>query len=131
MRESRACDIDEYVRNVVFREKAGTAVASVIKDGNTLITTAPYAERKGGLYPDVKDNFTISVWIRPEVDSGMSNNAGVTSGSTWGGNANSYPYAWAISSVRLSCSSFVAKLSSSRRDSLIWKAPGCSIPPKG
>ena len=77
---------------VVFREKAGTAVASVVRDGNTLITTAPYAERKGGLYPDVKDNFTISVWIRPEVDSGMSNNAGVTSGSTWGGNANSYPY---------------------------------------
>ena len=77
---------------VVFRDKAGEGLKSVSRDGVPVISTALYPERKGGLYPDVKDNFTISVWIRPETDSGMPNNAGATSGSTWGGSANSYPY---------------------------------------
>ena len=78
---------------VVFREKAGADhLTSVSFASDEVIRTRPFAPRQGGLEAGVKDNFTILAWIRPETNSGMENNAGVSAGAMWAGNAASYPY---------------------------------------
>ena len=79
---------------VIFREKAPAArYTSIALDGKEIISTAVAAERQqGGLYPDVKDNFTISVWLRPETNDGVDNNLGVNGAAMFSGNLASYPY---------------------------------------
>ena len=75
---------------VVFREEADEErYTSVALDGEEILRTSLYDERKGGLYADIKDNFTISVWIRPESNSSIP---GGRRGAMWGSSANSYPY---------------------------------------
>ena len=75
---------------VVFREKASAdRYVSVALDGEDILRTTPFAEREGGLYSDVHDNFTISVWIRPESNSSIP---GGRRGAMWGSSASSYPY---------------------------------------
>lgn len=80
---------------VIFREPAqASRYTAISRNGRDIIRTAPYenARRKAGLYPDVKDNFTISVWLRPETNDGVDNNLGVSGGGMFSGNISSYPY---------------------------------------
>jgi len=75
---------------VVFSDKASAdRYTSVALEGEEIIRTTPYAEREGGLYADVHDNFTISLWIRPESNSSIP---GGRRGAMWGSSASSYPY---------------------------------------
>jgi hypothetical protein len=54
---------------IVFRSPASARrVHSVTKDGTAIATTQPLPAQPAGLHRDVKDNFTISVWVKPEVD---------------------------------------------------------------
>ena len=78
---------------VVFREKASEErFVAVERDGKPVIQTADYAVRKNGLYPDVHDNFTISLWIRPESNSSVQSAGGGRPAAMWGSFAASYPY---------------------------------------
>ena len=55
---------------VVFRSPLGTRrIESVSKEGVTLMTTRPYPLAASGLYRDVMNNFTISVWVKPDFDA--------------------------------------------------------------
>ena len=64
---------------VVFREKAGAGVKNL----------PVYPRRKGGLYADVHDSFTISLWIRPEANSSIPGGNTARFGPSGGG---SVPY---------------------------------------
>ena len=79
---------------VMFRDKADEShYTSVAFDGAEVLSTKPVAQRAdGGLYPDLTDNFTISVWVRGDVNSSVDNNLGVRSNAMFGGNITSYPY---------------------------------------
>lgn len=73
---------------VVFREKAGKGISSIEKDGTPLVQTRPYAPRQAGLQADVHDNFTISLWIRPEANSNIPGG----NSARFGTSAGSVPY---------------------------------------
>jgi hypothetical protein len=54
---------------VVFRKPANEArVVSIVKDNAKLAGVEPYAAAKAGRYADVKQNFTISAWVRPDYN---------------------------------------------------------------
>jgi len=60
---------------VVFRKEAEKdPVISIIKDGSSIIQTAPY-EVKRNTYPDTINNFTISILAKPETSimTGINN----------------------------------------------------------
>ncbi|MBN1181656.1 MAG: hypothetical protein JXB49_05160 [Bacteroidales bacterium] len=55
---------------VVFRKKADeTRFVSIEKDGQAIIRTSDFKVRTLGQYADIKNNFSISVWVAPEVES--------------------------------------------------------------
>ena len=57
---------------VVFRSPAtNRALQSIVKDGQTLVTTADFAAPSAP-YRDVTNSFTISVWVKPEIEIGAS-----------------------------------------------------------
>ena len=54
---------------VVFRAAASDrALQSVEKDGQTILTTAGFAAAPVAQHRDVANNFTVSVWIKPEIE---------------------------------------------------------------
>jgi hypothetical protein len=54
---------------VVFREAASTrALRAVTKDGRSLITTADFAAPPATPYAGVTNDFTLSVWVKPEIE---------------------------------------------------------------
>jgi hypothetical protein len=55
---------------VVFRSRAGVRrLESIAKDGTTLIATQPFAAPAAGRYREVTNNFTIGVWVKPDLDA--------------------------------------------------------------
>jgi len=65
---------------VVFRSPATeNRVSRVEKDGKYLMGCEPLNEAKAGRYPDVKGTFTISAWVKPEVDVSLALGEGPSS----------------------------------------------------
>lgn len=56
---------------VVFDKPSSSGLVKVSKDGKEVSGTAPFAVIKKGLYPDVTNNFSVSVWIKPDVEISM------------------------------------------------------------
>ena len=57
---------------VVFRSPAETRrLQAITRNGTTLAATEPFPAPSPGRYRDVTNNFTISVWMKPEVDLGL------------------------------------------------------------
>src|SRR3989442_432948 len=54
---------------VVFRSAAtNRALRSIARDGRPLVTTADFAAAPSAPYRDVTNNFTISMWVKPEIE---------------------------------------------------------------
>jgi len=71
---------------VVFRSQGREKqILKVDRSGNSLLSTEPFASIKAGRYPDVKNNFTISVWVKPEVDISLAVGGGRGFGGPPGG----------------------------------------------
>ncbi len=57
---------------VVFRSPASTPrFTSIEKDSEVVMGTKPFPAAKPGLYPNITDNFTVSVWVKPEVNASI------------------------------------------------------------
>ncbi len=57
---------------VVFRSPAeGHRLREISRGGLTLAGTKPFPALASGRYRGVKNNFTISVWVKPEIDLGL------------------------------------------------------------
>ncbi|MGA3326266.1 MAG: glycosyl hydrolase [Terriglobia bacterium] len=57
---------------VVFRSPAGVQrLESVAKDDTTLVATQPFPAPAPGRHRDVTNNFTMSVWVKPDMDAVM------------------------------------------------------------
>lgn len=57
---------------VVFRSPPlARSLHKVNKDGKTVLRTELFSVPAPGLYPDVTNNFTISVWVKPEVNASL------------------------------------------------------------
>ncbi len=56
---------------VVFRNDASGGLEQISRDGTALIGTQPFAEPAFGLYRDTTDNFTISVWVKPDMEGAV------------------------------------------------------------
>jgi (4-O-methyl)-D-glucuronate---lignin esterase len=57
---------------VVFRSPAETRrFQAITRDDTTLVGTDPFPALQPGRYRDVTNNFTISVWVKPEIDLGL------------------------------------------------------------
>lgn len=55
---------------VVFRSPAGARrLESIAKDGATLVATQPFPAPPPGRHRDVTNNFTVSVWVKPDLDA--------------------------------------------------------------
>ena len=58
---------------VVFRKPAtGRRLLSVAKNGTTMMQAKRFAEAEQTTFNDVRNNFTISVWVKPEMDIMLS-----------------------------------------------------------
>jgi len=57
---------------VVFREDAGTSpYRSVSKDNELIVSARPYAEPARGKYAGVKNDFALTLWLKPENDMSL------------------------------------------------------------
>jgi (4-O-methyl)-D-glucuronate---lignin esterase len=57
---------------VVFRSPAeSNRLQAISRNGETLAGTRPFPTLVRGRYRDVTNNFTISVWVKPEIDLGL------------------------------------------------------------
>lgn len=55
---------------VIFRSPAPARhVRKIVRDGESLITTRPFQASSPGLYREVSDDFTISVWLKPDYEA--------------------------------------------------------------
>lgn len=55
---------------VIFRSPAlARQVQEIAKDGAQLVTTQPFPARSPGLYRDDTNNFTMSVWVKPDYEA--------------------------------------------------------------
>jgi len=53
---------------VIFRSPApAQQLHTVQKDGQSVFSTSPFPLAEPGMYKAVNDNFTISVWVKPEI----------------------------------------------------------------
>ncbi|MCX8170400.1 MAG: glycosyl hydrolase [Candidatus Bathyarchaeota archaeon] len=72
---------------VVFRSPASTPrFTSIERNGEVLMNTKPFPAAKPGLYPNITDNFTVSVWVKPEVNASIPIGDGIfpfRSGACW------------------------------------------------
>jgi len=72
---------------VVFRSPVSTLrFAAIEKDGEVVMGTKPFPSVKPGLYPNITDNFTVSVWVKPEVNASIPLGVGMfpsRSGACW------------------------------------------------
>jgi hypothetical protein len=58
---------------IVFRSPASrNAIIEIIKDGKTVLTTKAFPPIQQTLYKDATNNFTISLWVKPEMDVMLS-----------------------------------------------------------
>jgi hypothetical protein len=66
---------------VVFRHSAeGSALKSISKDGLMVASTEPFPVSKGN-YADSKENFTISLWLKPDAEISLPGNGSFLSSS--------------------------------------------------
>ncbi len=57
---------------VVFRSSArGPRLQSIAKEGKMVVGTDPFPAPHAGLYRELTNNFTISVWVKPDMDIGL------------------------------------------------------------
>lgn len=57
---------------VVFHSRADNKrFTSIKRNGEIILGTEPFPKIKSGLYPDIINNFTISVWVKPEVNASL------------------------------------------------------------
>jgi len=76
---------------VIFRAPAsGSSLRSVARDGETLVTVADFAGVPAAPYRAVADNFTFSVWIKPEIEIGASGFPRESTQGNAGANASCY-----------------------------------------
>jgi len=55
---------------VVFRSPAGARhIRSIVKDGKPIAASSPFPAFKAGNQRGVTNDFTVSVWIKPDLDS--------------------------------------------------------------
>ena len=67
---------------VVFRSPApARRLVSVAKDGAAVVATAPFPTLGAGLHRGVANDFTISVWAKPDTDLNMPGVEGANSGA--------------------------------------------------
>ncbi|HEX8677120.1 MAG TPA: glycosyl hydrolase, partial [Segetibacter sp.] len=58
---------------IVFRSRAsGNHIRTITKDSKTVLTTKAFPAVQQKLYRDVTNNFTISLWVKPEMDVMLS-----------------------------------------------------------
>lgn len=58
---------------VVFRSPAAaSSLRSIARDGQTLVTTADFAAIPAAAHRAVSNNFTLSVWVKPEIEIGAN-----------------------------------------------------------
>jgi len=79
---------------VVFRGDAPAGnLSRIARDGTALVSTEPFPESTFGMHRDVTDNFTISVWVKPDMEGAVpSVNASPAAGGG-GGFSSSVSYA--------------------------------------
>ncbi|QJD79598.1 glycosyl hydrolase [Spirosoma rhododendri] len=53
---------------VAFRQPAGPAIRSVQRNGQVLLSATPFPAKTRTLFPQVVNNFTISLWAKPELN---------------------------------------------------------------
>jgi len=59
---------------VVFRSSAPARhLQQIAKDGTTLVATQPFTAPAPGLHRNVTNNFTISLWLKPDMDTTIPN----------------------------------------------------------
>lgn len=59
---------------VVFRAPAQKRWQAILSDGNVLLSTKPFPKPAQQRYPNVVDNFTISLWAKPELNVMLATN---------------------------------------------------------
>lgn len=52
---------------IVFRHKQIAPIDEIVKNGNIILSSKPFAEAKENLYPDLSGSFTISLWAKPDT----------------------------------------------------------------
>jgi hypothetical protein len=63
---------------VVFRRAAqASPLRSVLKDGAPLLATEPFEAPRPGIHPSVTNDFTVSVWVKPDTDISLPGAPGV------------------------------------------------------
>lgn len=78
---------------VVFREPVSDdRIVKVEKEGTPVLVTEEFTRRKGGAFPDICNDFTISAWVRPEVASDIQSVTGRRPRMPWMPFMSSYPY---------------------------------------
>lgn len=62
---------------IVFRKTvAGMPITSIEKDGNMLVSAQPLSEPVSSKYGEVVNNFSITAWVKPEIDNNFDGNFG-------------------------------------------------------
>ncbi|MCX7794935.1 MAG: glycosyl hydrolase, partial [bacterium] len=57
---------------VVFQSQTSNErFTSLERNGEVILSTKPFPKASSGLYPNVVNNFTISVWVKPEVNASL------------------------------------------------------------
>lgn len=57
---------------VVFRMPAQTQrLQAITHNGETIVAVEPFPDLRPGRYPHVSDNFSLSVWVKPDVGMGL------------------------------------------------------------
>jgi hypothetical protein len=53
---------------VIFRQPAGRSIKSVSHNGQVVLSTTPFVPKPRTVFPTVVNNFTISLWAKPELN---------------------------------------------------------------
>lgn len=77
---------------VVFRNAAsGRRVHAISKDGKLLLGTKPFPAATPKKYPEVANNFTIALWVKPELDIMLGSRSLVGGNEAWTDYYTIYP----------------------------------------
>jgi hypothetical protein len=62
---------------VVFRGTAQPTARAVLKDGAAVLNTDPFETPRAGIHRAVTNDFTVSVWVKPDTDIALPGATGV------------------------------------------------------